>query len=101
LGLLTAFANQFYREYKRIVGVVGVDRPLKAKLSNREREVLKRICHGRTNHQIGLLLNMQPRTVEFHVRNIFDKLEVTSRAEAVYIALTYGLIQPEPRVFTR
>jgi DNA-binding CsgD family transcriptional regulator len=101
LGILTAFANQFYREYKRIVGIIALDRPLKVSLSDRERQVLTRIGHGRTNHQIALHLNMKPRTVEFHVRNIFDKLEVTSRAEAVYVALAYGLIQPEPRVFTR
>ncbi|HTM81553.1 helix-turn-helix transcriptional regulator [Asticcacaulis sp.] len=101
LGLLMAFANQFYREYKRIAGIVAIDRPLRVSLSERERQVLTRIGHGRTNHEIGLFLNMKPRTVEFHVRNIFDKLEVTSRAEAVYVALAYGLIQPEPRVFTR
>ena len=101
LGLLMAYANQFYREYKRVAGVIAFDRPLKVSLSEREREVLIRIAHGRTNPEIGRVLNMQPRTVEFHVRNILEKLEVRTRSQALYVATCYGLIPLEPRVFTR
>jgi DNA-binding NarL/FixJ family response regulator len=52
------------------------------RLSPREREVLSLVAAGMTNRAIGEQLFISPVTVKVHVRNIFDKLGVRSRAEA-------------------
>jgi LuxR family transcriptional regulator, maltose regulon positive regulatory protein len=51
-------------------------------LSPREKEVLSLLARGLTNRQIGAALFISPVTVKVHVRHIFDKLGVKSRAEA-------------------
>jgi DNA-binding CsgD family transcriptional regulator len=51
-------------------------------LTRREREVLSLISKGRSNRQIADELFVNPNTVDTHVRNIFLKLGVNSRAEA-------------------
>jgi LuxR family maltose regulon positive regulatory protein len=51
-------------------------------LSPREKEVLAHLSHGMTNPQIGKALFISPVTVKVHVRHIFEKLGVKTRAEA-------------------
>ncbi|MBK9924364.1 MAG: helix-turn-helix transcriptional regulator [Anaerolineales bacterium] len=51
--------------------------------STREKEVVDLLLQGKSNKQIGLALNISVRTVEFHLKNIYNKLQVTSRAEAI------------------
>jgi DNA-binding NarL/FixJ family response regulator len=51
-------------------------------LSRREREVLQLAAEGYTNKEIALRLNIVARTVEFHMNNILQKLQVSSRVEA-------------------
>src|SRR5687767_4029968 len=53
------------------------------KLSNREWEVLKLVLQGKSNKQIASSLNISVRTVEFHLKNIYAKLEVRSRIELI------------------
>lgn len=61
-------------------------------LSEREREVLTLAARGLTNALIGDELSLSPRTVQTHMRNIFNKLRVSSRTEAVVSAVRRGLI---------
>jgi DNA-binding NarL/FixJ family response regulator len=64
-------------------------------LSAREVEVLRLAAHGYTNKAIGAQLGISDRTVQGHLANIFGKLEVSSRTEAVTKAIHLGLVQAE------
>ena len=66
---------------------------LNNELTEREREVLGLAARGRTNKQIGYDLTISDRTVQNHLANIYGKLNVQSRTEAVTAALQRGLIQ--------
>ena len=50
-------------------------------LSKREKEVLKLVLHGKSNKQIALSLDISVRTVEFHLKNVYAKFQVSSRIE--------------------
>jgi predicted ATPase/DNA-binding CsgD family transcriptional regulator len=63
-------------------------------LTEREREVLAAIASGRTNPQIAALLHLSPKTVMHHSTNVYRKLGVRGRAEAVALAYSTGLLQP-------
>jgi DNA-binding NarL/FixJ family response regulator len=62
-------------------------------LTDREIEVLRLAARGLTNKQIGHDLDISDRTVQNHLANIYTKLDVQSRTEAVTAALQRGLIQ--------
>jgi DNA-binding NarL/FixJ family response regulator len=51
-------------------------------LSPREQEVLELLAQGRANHEIAKTLFISPSTAKVHVRHIYEKLGVHSRAEA-------------------
>lgn len=61
-------------------------------LSQREIDVLQIAANGKSSKEIGLSLYISPHTVQAHMRNIYTKLEVGSRAEAVAYALRQGWI---------
>jgi DNA-binding CsgD family transcriptional regulator len=60
-------------------------------LTEREVEVLRLVAHGLTNAQTAERLYLSPRTVDAHLRNVYHKLDVSTRAEAVRFALAHGL----------
>lgn len=59
-----------------------------SRLTSREQQVLERIVAGRLNKQIAGDLNISIKTVEAHRANIMEKLEVTTVADLMKIALT-------------
>lgn len=61
-------------------------------LTRREVEVLQHAAQGLSNKEIGTLLFISDRTVQGHLQNIYQKLGVTSRTEAVTKALEHGII---------
>jgi NarL family two-component system response regulator YdfI len=69
--------------------------PGPVELSEREQEVLTLVAQGATNKGIAAELGITERTVKAHVTNIFNKLGVNSRAEAVAVALRSGLLPLE------
>ena len=60
-------------------------------LSDREREILALIAQGHKNAEIAERLYLSPKTVRNHVTNIFDKLQVADRAQAIIRAREAGL----------
>jgi DNA-binding NarL/FixJ family response regulator len=65
----------------------------KEDLSPREIEVLELIREGNRNKQIAERLCIAETTVNFHIKNIVDKLQANDRTHAVMIALRRGLLQ--------
>lgn len=64
-------------------------------LTDRELEVLAHAGSGKTNKEIGRLLFISDRTVQGHLKNIYQKFGVTTRTEAVTIGLQHGFITLE------
>ncbi|MEH2067143.1 MAG: response regulator transcription factor [Nostoc sp.] len=62
-------------------------------LSNRELEVLRLIAKGKNNQQISAALNIVESTVRFHANNIFGKLKVSDRTQALVTALNRGIVR--------
>lgn len=62
-------------------------------LTTRECQVLQRVAEGRSNKWIARDLHIREHTVEAHLRNIYNKLDVSSRTEAVLKAHRLGLLQ--------
>jgi DNA-binding NarL/FixJ family response regulator len=60
-------------------------------LTTREREILDLLAAGRSNQQIAAALYLSPKTVRNNVSNVFAKLQVADRAEAIVRAREAGL----------
>lgn len=61
-------------------------------LTPRERDVLTMISRGFSYREVAELLSISAQTVPVHARNIYRKLEATSKTEAVFVAHQRGLI---------
>ena len=61
-----------------------------AKPTARELEVMRQLANGRTNREISEALHLSENTIEFHVRNAYKKLGVTSRTDAARNAQRLG-----------
>lgn len=62
-------------------------------LSERETEVLQHMARGAANKSIASSLSISESTVKTHVANIFQKLDVNQRTEAVTKAMSLGIIK--------
>jgi DNA-binding NarL/FixJ family response regulator len=61
-------------------------------LTRREAEILSLVSEGRRNNEIAALLTLSHRTVERHLENIFAKMDVSTRTEAVMKAAQAGML---------
>ena len=64
----------------------------------REIQLLHWMVEGHSNREIAKELFISENTVKYHIRNIFQKLEVQNRTEAVAYALREGLIRKDQDV---
>lgn len=75
----------------RLAERVRSECPSEPRLTERETEVLRLLAGGKANTAIGAELRITERTVRFHMRNIYDKISVHTRAEAAVWAVRHGL----------
>jgi len=61
-------------------------------LTQRERDVLRLLADGNSNEQIGAILSISPQTVRTHVQKAMEKLDASTRVQAVATALRDSLI---------
>ena len=66
--------------------------PMAAPLSEREYEVLNLLSRGFSNAECADILTISTNTIGTHIKNIYRKLEVNSRAEALFEASSQGLL---------
>jgi NarL family two-component system response regulator LiaR len=72
-----------------------VELKIKGLLSDREMEMLKLLATGMSNKEIAEKLCLSLRTVKAHMSNIFTKMNVASRSEALVESLKKGLLTLE------
>ncbi len=61
------------------------------KLTPRQREVLQLVAEGRSAREIGTLLKISARTVEFHKYRMMEDLGLRTNAELIQFAIKHGL----------
>lgn len=83
-------AREVIREYA--AGGAGNAAPI-ARLTEREREVLRLVVEGKSNKEIAQLLVISPKTASVHRTNIMEKLGVRNSAELVRYALENHLVE--------
>jgi DNA-binding NarL/FixJ family response regulator len=90
--LIHYFASHLHDSPSQSMDASSDSRPaVFPELSGREREILEFIAQGYTNSAIAERLVLSPKTVRNHVSNIFGKLQVADRAEAIIRAREAGL----------
>ena len=93
LPFIQVLASHIHESLRRISGLH--DETLRP-LSKREQECLKWAADGKAAWEIAHILHISERTVNFHLNNTMQKLEVCNRQHAVAKATLKGLIQPSP-----
>jgi DNA-binding NarL/FixJ family response regulator len=84
------------RRGERVIPIAVATRlaefPERSELSEREVEVIQLVARGLSNKEVARAIGRTDETVKIHLKNIFAKLDVADRTEAVTVALTRGLI---------
>ena len=95
--LSPAMASKLIGEYATLArrAAAASERAAVPRLTAREREVLALVAQGSTNRDIGRQLFISGNTVKNHVRNILEKLQIHTRAEAVVFAVRENLLDPQ------
>jgi len=65
-------------------------------LTAREHDVLMKLVDGQSNKEIARAIDVEPSTVALHLTNLYRKLQVTSRAQAIRRAFDLGLTAAHP-----
>jgi len=78
------------RQYRRLAGEEAPGHP--QEFAEREREVLRLVAAGASNQEIAVKLSLSQQTIKNILSDVYQKLGVSNRAEAVFAALNRGLI---------
>jgi DNA-binding CsgD family transcriptional regulator len=62
-------------------------------LTDRERECMKWVAEGKTSWEVGQILGVSERTVNFHIQNCIDKTDSVNRSQAITKCITGALIK--------
>ncbi len=76
--------EMFERMHQKMSELHGLPLKLQETLTDREREITTWVMRGMTNKEIAMQLNISEKTVKAHLRNIFQKLEVSRQAQLFY-----------------
>lgn len=90
--IATILLHEFQNHYPKEETSYGLKAKVYDQLTEREIEVLNWVADGRANKEIAQKLAISERTVKNHISNIFQKLHVNDRTQAVVVALQEQLI---------
>lgn len=82
-----------FDELNRLSKIRGGEPGDEFELTPRENEVLQQMAQGLTNKEIGEILFISEKTVKNHITNIFQKLRVADRTQAVLFAIKHHLVK--------
>lgn len=91
-----AIARHLLRRFRSIQSVASEAAKDAPKLTPREQDILQFVAKGFSFSEVANLVSISPHTVTHHVKNIYKKLSVCSRAEAVFEAMQLGLVRMDP-----
>ncbi len=94
-GKIKVSGEQGKEKYMGAVGIPDVHEDRSVRLTKREIEVLSLVVEGRSSKDVADQLFVSKRTVDFHLANIYDKLQVSNRVQAFRRATRLGLIPLE------
>lgn len=89
------FADVLWRDAQSAPAPERTAERASGELTAREREILSVLSSGGTNRHIATTLSISEKTVKTHLNNIFRKLNVTRRLQAVLYAIRLGLRAPD------
>lgn len=64
-------------------------------LTNRELQILEALVQCKSNKQIAKYLGIKESTVEVHLHNVYRKIGVQTRVEAIFYAISKGIKRPD------
>lgn len=77
-----------------VIGEAAVPPTRQSILTPRQREVLQLVAEGKAVKEIAQLLNISPKTVEFHKAQIMEQLDLRTTAELTKYAMAHGITSP-------
>ena len=89
--LLIWLNNVFKSSYAEII-LPNILKETYLALTARETEMLKWCADGKTSDEISIILNLTKRTVDFHIANAINKLNVTNKTAAAVKAIQLNII---------
>jgi DNA-binding CsgD family transcriptional regulator len=94
--MIAAYCNHFYIAFQRLHAKPenSVNPVPNIFLTCREKEVLTLVAEGKSDEVIAVLLKLSTHGVDFHMRNVFKKLQTNSRPYAISKAIDLGLVHP-------
>jgi DNA-binding NarL/FixJ family response regulator len=80
------------QELSSLIESTQVETKEDSPLSPRENEILELLSEGFANKEIAYQLSISERTVQFHIKSLFEKLEASSRTDVVIKAIKKGFL---------